>query len=92
MNELKVNSSILSVTGIIRQKANEINDGYDLDSVSGIDQMYAATKYADQQEEIKKLLDSYKDLVIKDIEEVETSFKDIVQRDKDIANKAIALY
>lgn len=92
MNELKVNSSIFSVTGIIKQKANEINDGYNSDSVNGIEQMYSAAKYAEQQEEIKALLDKYKDLIIKDVEEVEASFQDIVQKDKVIADKAIALY
>lgn len=85
MAELKINEALCSDIGNLKSSANSINNGYESIPSDDMNSLKTAVCYISQQDKIKALLELYKDLILRDVKDLEDLVKEVKEMDKTIS-------
>ena len=88
MAEFKVNKEVLTQVGAVRTAANEINADYEAVDDDNVDTLKTAKKIVKQQKDLKKLMELYQRLLLRDMNDLDAMFAAAEQMD----NTAAASY
>ncbi len=86
MGEFKLDKSIKAEVNVLKNSANAINKRKKQIDPDGIKQMPTAKKYYDQLKECESVFNQYRDLLIKDVDEINTIVDLVIEKDNKISN------
>lgn len=86
MVEFKINPVLTDEISGVRDVADKINDGYASVSTDGVSTLKTSIRIISQHEKIKSLLDLYKVLVLRDLQDLDEMVAEVNEMDAKISS------
>lgn len=86
MAEFKITEKLSDEIAGVKKTGKKINDDYKKVSSEDVDTLDTAVEYLEQHKRIKKLLELYKELVLKDVKDMKSMVKEVEEMDKSISS------
>lgn len=86
MAEFKINSALSNEIAALKDSGNLVNDGYASVSSDGVSTLKTSVSIISQHESIKSLMDLYKALVLRDVQDLNDMVEEAAKMDTAIAS------
>ena len=91
MRMIKINTSVYFLTLAVKNKAKALNSQYNASESGELKGLSTVVKYLEQEKQIKKLINNYKNFAIKDAEDLDAMFTSLLCLDSRIHDFMIFL-
>ena len=86
MTEFKVTKKLSGEIASVKKSGNALNDDYTKIPVDDVKTLDTAVHYIEQHKQIKELIGLYKELVLKDVKDMNSMVKEVEALDETIAS------